>query len=83
MPAPRERWQVELPAMRRLAHDSRQIPVGPDAEWPARRFTFGEQELDDAFDQLGEPGRFAVEAGGRRVEVEFLAGHPCAQVFAP
>jgi len=69
--------------MRRLALDSRQIPVGPDRAWPARRFALGEQEFDDAFDQVAEPGRFAVEAGGRRVEVEFLAGYPCAQVFAP
>ncbi len=81
--APRERWQVELPAMRRLALDDHQIPTGPDRTLGAQRFTLAEREFDDAFDQLSEPSRFAVEGGGRRVEVEFLQDYPCAQVFAP
>jgi aldose 1-epimerase len=81
--APRERWTVELPAMRRLALTDQQVPSGPDAMWAARRFELAEQEFDDAFDELAEPSRFAVQGGGRRVEVEFLAGYPCAQVFAP
>jgi galactose mutarotase-like enzyme len=81
--APRERWQVELPAMRRLALDDHQIPTGPDRTFAARRFELADRELDDAFDQLPETARFAVEGAGRRVEVEFLHGYPCAQVFAP
>jgi aldose 1-epimerase len=81
--APRERWQVELPAMRRLALDAHQIPTGPDRVLEAQRFALAEREFDDSFDQLSEPSRFAVEAGGRRVEVEFADGYPCAQVFAP
>jgi len=81
--APREQWHVELPAMRRLALDEHQIPTGPDRAFAARRFALAEREFDDAFDQLSEPGHFAVEAAGRRVEVEFLEGYPCAQVFAP
>jgi galactose mutarotase-like enzyme len=79
----RELWQVELPAMRRLALDEHQIPAGPDRAYEPRRFDLGRREFDDAFDQLSEPARFAVEGGGRRVEVEFLEGYPCAQVFAP
>jgi len=81
--APRERWQVELPAMRRLALDDHQIPTGIDREFGARRFELSRLEFDDAFDRVSEPARFAVECGGRRVEVEFLHGFPCAQVFAP
>jgi len=80
---PREQWNVELPAMRRLALDGDQIPTGPDRLLPAERFVLGEREFDDAFDRVAEPSRFAVAAGGRRVEVEFLEGYPCAQVFAP
>jgi len=80
---PRERWRVELPAMRWLTLDDHQIPIGPDHVIAARRFTLGEREFDDAFDQVPEPARFAVEGGGRRVEVTFLEGYPCAQVFAP
>jgi galactose mutarotase-like enzyme len=79
----RERWQVELPAMRRLALDVDQISIGADRTMPVQRFLLGEQVFDDAFDRLAEPSRFAVAAAGRRVEVEFLAGYPCAQVFAP
>jgi galactose mutarotase-like enzyme len=30
-----------------------------------------------------EPARFAVTGGGRRAEVDFLHGYPCAQEFAP
>ena len=69
--------------MRRLALDDDQIPIGPEQTFSARRFELAEHEFDDAFDQLSEPTRFAVEAAGRRLEVEFLQGYPCAQVFAP
>ncbi len=81
--APRTDWQVELPAMRRLVLDDNQIPTGPDRTLPAQRFQLGELEFDDAFDRVAEPCRFAVSAAGRRVEVEFMEGYPCAQVFAP
>jgi galactose mutarotase-like enzyme len=81
--APRRQWQVELPAMRRLILDADQIPAGAGRALPAERFLLAEREFDDAFDHLAEPSRFAVTAAGRRVEVEFLAGYPCAQVFAP
>jgi galactose mutarotase-like enzyme len=31
---------------------------------------------------VAEPARFSV-AGGHRIEVDFLHGFPCAQVFSP
>lgn len=80
---PRERWLIELPALRHLALDTTQIPIGPDKAVPAQRFELAEQEFDDAFDQVSEPARFAVTAGGRRIALEFVEGYPCAQVFAP
>lgn len=80
---PRERWLVELPAMRRLALDRRQIPVGPEEVLAPRRFELAGNEFDDGFDALAEPARFIVAAGGRRITVEFQQGYPCAQVFAP
>jgi galactose mutarotase-like enzyme len=79
----REHWLIELPAMRRLALDRDQIPTGPDKTLAAERFELGAREFDDGFDELSEPARFAAAAGGRRVELEFLGGYPCAQVFAP
>jgi aldose 1-epimerase len=86
--APRERWLVELPAMRHLTLDEQQIPVGVERPQPHRRFELAEHELDDGFDAVGEPARFAVggvaaSGGGRRIELRLLEGYPCAQVYAP
>jgi aldose 1-epimerase len=81
--APREEWQVELPGMRALALDSQQIPTGPAQELAAERFELDAREYDDGFDAVAEPACFSVAAGGRRIELTFLDGYPCAQVFAP
>ncbi len=80
---PRERWLVELPVMRELALDPQQIPVGPGRELAAERFELDEREYDDGFDSVVEPARFSVAGAGRRIELTFLHGYPCAQVFAP
>jgi aldose 1-epimerase len=79
----RERWLVELPAMRRLELDDHMIPVGPDRALPAERFELGDREFDDAFDDVDVPTRFAVTGGDHRVEIEFHEGYGYAQVFAP
>jgi len=80
---PRERWLVELPAMRRLVLDDRQIPSGAAETLQAQRFELGAREFDDGFDAVAEAARFSVAAGGRRIELELNGGYPCAQVFAP
>jgi galactose mutarotase-like enzyme len=80
--APREHWLIELPAMRHLVLDRDQIPLGPEGAAAAQRFELADREFDDGFDSVAEPARFSV-AGGRRIELEFLEGFPCAQVFAP
>jgi aldose 1-epimerase len=85
---PRESWLVELPAMRHLALDADQIPIGPDTAnsdqaSSAQRFELGEREFDDGFDSVPEPARFAVSVGERRIELELRQGYPCAQVYAP
>jgi aldose 1-epimerase len=80
---PRERWIVQLPAMRRLTLDARQIPEGGGQTLPAERFELAAREFDDGFDALESPMRFTVEDGGRRIALEFVEGYPCAQVFAP
>jgi aldose 1-epimerase len=81
--SPRERWHVELPAMRRLALDDRQIPTGPERTLPPQAFELAGHEFDDGFDSVAAPARFAVADAGRRLELELLEGYPCAQVFAP
>jgi aldose 1-epimerase len=80
---PRERWQVELPAMRALALDASQIPTGPAQELAAQRFELDGREFDDGFDEVGEPAGFSVSGGGQELELTFRHGYPCAQVFAP
>ena len=80
--AARERWLIELPAMRHLALDDRQIPLGTGQAHGAQRFELAAREFDDGFDAVTEPARFSATAG-RRIALEFLQGYPCAQVFAP
>jgi aldose 1-epimerase len=79
----RERWLIELPAMRHLALDPQQIPVGHEQAAGTQRFELAEREFDDGFDRLAQPARFVVATDERRIELELLEGYPCAQVFAP
>jgi aldose 1-epimerase len=89
---PREQWLIELPAMRHLALDREQIPLGvEDPASAPRRFELGGREFDDGFDAEATtaPVRFAVTAPARstaparRLELEFLRGYPYAQLYAP
>jgi aldose 1-epimerase len=82
--APRERWEVELPALAHLALDDKGLPTGAREPWRAQRLTLGDRAFDDGF-ALEHSGaaRFAVSDGARRLEVAFENGFPYAQVFAP
>jgi aldose 1-epimerase len=81
---PRSEWEVTLPLRSRLLVDERQIPTGQaepvDYPQPLR---LGDREFDDGYEGVADGTRFAIEGGGRRVEVEFVTGYPYAQVFAP
>jgi aldose 1-epimerase len=57
--------------------------TGPGQASIPQRFELGERELDDGFDSVADPARFAVTAGSRRVAIELTDGYPCAQVYAP
>jgi galactose mutarotase-like enzyme len=80
---PRERWRVELPAMRTLVLDDHQIPVAPGEELPSQAFELAEREFDDGFDAVPAHARFAAETAERRIALELLEGYSCAQVYAP
>ena len=80
---PRGTWQVELPSRRRLALDGLSIPTGEGSREQAEAFELGERLFDDGYDEIEEGAVFAVSAGGRRIEVAFGEGYPCAQIFAP
>ena len=80
---PRALWRLELPAMNRLLLDERGIPSG--AEQPCDRFDaeIGERSFDDGFALLAASPSFSLTGGCRRITVEFLAGYPYVQIFAP
>ena len=78
----RELWTVELPPMRSLVLDERQIPLESGEQLSGRSFTLGTQTFDDGFDRVAPDARFGADAG-RRLELLFLEGYTCAQVFAP
>lgn len=80
---PRSEWTVELPALRHLALDDRGIPTGDAHAEPADAFLLGERTFDDAYDQVERGAVFALQGGGRRIEVAFERGFPAAQVYAP
>jgi aldose 1-epimerase len=81
--SPRETWQVELGASRRLVLDERSIPTGQREPLSERRLRLAQSAWDDAFDGLTHPAAFDVAAGGTRITVTFRSGYDFAQVFAP
>lgn len=80
---PRAKWRLGLPAMQRLLLDEHGIPSG--GEEPRNRFDseIGERSFDDGFALLDACPSFSLAGACRRVTVEFLAGYPYAQIFAP
>jgi galactose mutarotase-like enzyme len=81
--ADRSSWRVELPVTRRLLLDDHMIPTGTSEPIDRPRFQLADSGWDDAFGGIVRPAVFAVSAGGRRIELEFLEGYPYAQVFSP
>jgi aldose 1-epimerase len=80
---PRAEWRLELPAMRKLALDRRGIPTGVEELFGEFKALLGEKGFDDGFALTAEQALFSVSGAGRRITVEFLAGYPYTQVFAP
>ena len=80
---PRGDWIVALPRRRRLLADARGIPTGDGVREIAEIKRLGRRTFDDGYDSLPPRARFALAGGGRRITVEFAAGYPVAQVYAP
>jgi aldose 1-epimerase len=78
---PRARWRVTLGSHRRLILDDRRLPTGESEPWEPRPFELGDSHFDESLTEID--GVFALEGGGRRLEVAFLEGAPYAQFFAP
>jgi aldose 1-epimerase len=79
----RERWRVELPAMRHLELDALAIPTGATRPMPAQAGRLGTTTFDDGYVDVPAGAAFVLAGGGRRITVRFDAGYPVAQVFAP
>jgi aldose 1-epimerase len=80
---PRAKWRLGLPAMKRLRVDERGIPSGAEGPWQRSDFEIGDRSFDDGFALLNACPSFCLTGGGRKITVEFLAGYPYAQIFAP
>ena len=78
---PREDWRVEVPVTERLELDDAMLPTGERVPVRVAPGPLGTRTFDDAYTAPAAP--FALEGGGRRIELAFEAGYPYAQVFAP
>jgi aldose 1-epimerase len=77
----RAAWSVEIPVSKRVVLDSEEIPTGDVDEAEVPPGPLASRTFDDEFEAPSEP--FALEGGGRRIEVSFGEGFPFAQVYAP
>jgi galactose mutarotase-like enzyme len=80
---PRADWRVELPVRRRALLDERGLPTGETEAVTIEPAALDGRTYDDHFVGLDGPTVFAVEGGGRRIEVELGQGYPFTQVYAP
>lgn len=79
---PREQWEVAFPVRRRLVSDQHQIPTGASEAVGPISGPIGDRTWDDCYDRL-DGHRFVIRGGDRTIAVEFTAGYPVAQIFAP
>ena len=80
---PRSEWRVELPVRLRAVLDDRGLPTGETEPVEIDPGPLGDRSYDDHFADLDTPPTFALEGGGRRVEVRLRQNYPVAQVYAP
>jgi aldose 1-epimerase len=79
--AERSAWEVEMPVSERVVLDSEELPTGEMEPAEVAAGPLGSRTFDDEFVAPAAP--FALEGGGRRIEVTFDRGYPYAQVYAP
>jgi aldose 1-epimerase len=83
LPGPRRAaWRLLLPDREHLELDGRGLPTGRSGHEPAEADPVGERTFDDLY-VLGGQRRLGLEAGGRRLLVDYGDGYPYAQVYAP
>ncbi len=77
----REDWHVELPVTEHLVLDDQMLPTGASVPVQIAPGPLGTRTFDDGY--RAPDGPFALEGGGRRIELAFGQGFPYSQVFAP
>jgi aldose 1-epimerase len=80
---PRDKWRLKLQAMRKIALDSRGIPIGRDESFDRFDTPLGDLNLDAGFAVIDERPTFSLSGDGRKITLEFLENYRYAQVFAP
>lgn len=79
----RAEWVMTAPVRERLGLDERMLPSGEREAVEVAAGPLGERAFDDAY-LAPEGGRpFALEGGGRRVELAIGEGYPFCQIYAP
>lgn len=76
-------YGVAMPVSQQAVLDGRGIPTGASDPVAVEAGPLGAQTFDDLFSDIAPGSAFALEGGGRRIEVVFEEGYPFAQVFAP
>jgi aldose 1-epimerase len=80
---PRAEFGLDMPVTSRAVLDARGIPTGKSDPIDFEPGPLGRQTFDDMFPDVPPGATFALEGGGRRIEVVFEENYPVAQVFAP
>lgn len=79
----RGEWELDAPAMRKLALDAQGIPTGAETPSMAIAAPLGDKGYDDGFALSGERAAFSIEGNGYSIGVVFESGFQFAQIFAP
>lgn len=80
---PRADWVLAAPVRERLALDERGLPTGEREAVEIATEPLGARTYDDAFFAPAEAEPFALEGGGRRLELRLGEGYPFTQIYAP
>jgi aldose 1-epimerase len=79
----RETWMLTVPVRKHVVLDARMIPTGAVEDVSIAPAPLAERTFDDLFTEIEAPRRFVLEDISRRIEVEFGAAYPFAQMWAP
>ncbi|MGD9734988.1 MAG: aldose 1-epimerase [Solirubrobacterales bacterium] len=80
---PRGQWVMEAPVRERLLLDERALPTGAREAVEIATAPLADRHYDDAFTAPPAGAPFALEGGGRRLELRLGEGYRFSQVYAP